>query len=1314
MREWFARGSLLAVVVAALALTTAASAAAREIHYLASTFGAGELSLEERSGIVFDKEDEDVYVADTGNDRIARYGADGEPLGSLATLTEPTFLAFDSSSGGFYAVEEGSEKIVKLDSSGTQIAAWGSGGVAGGFGEIAGIAVDSSGNLFVLNTDFVLHELDPAGTQTNQCIAPYQAGNFNGNPVENKLSPSGIAADAEGNIYFALLEPSFYGRYVPSPAKATSECGEITDRVGESYSRLTSPTVDEADNSVFIAGTESGRIAHFTATGERIGGGGPSGPGNFGYGQGVEENGQVTVRSEDETVYVTDTVKDDIAVFPVGNVEPPEVEILEPTGESPTTARLRAKINPGAPAGNPSAFKVNYRFECVNLSAEEEYPRNKCKGPELAASVPSGSEPVLVEGLAEGLEPASEYAVFMNVNNAAYLQYQVPGDWTQGPTFQTGAVAPTIEEEAVSEASESAAKVGAVINPHGAETGYRVEYVTLAQFKASEFAGAAKTPEQWIPAGIKGVPVSVALTGLTGSESYVVRIFATNTIGSSVETVFGEPLGFTTREPSLLPPSGTCANEMFRGGAGAALPDCRAYEQSTPVDKNGGGPAAVPGMVQATEAPDGISFYSQAGIPGGVGAQDYPSFLSSRGDGVWSTQGLLPPAALGSTADYLGLTPGGRYSISDAAGFDSHGEEIGTAVFERDLSTGEMTTVVPYDKECEGRCFALAGASVDGSRVFLESKLPLTKGQAGEETPAGQPNVFLWERNAGRISLVDVNAAGEPLPEGGFAGSYWWPEGEFISGTRHGGAADQLYTGAINAVSRDGSEIVYTERGEGEEGENENRGQLYVRLGLGGSSPTSIMVSAYQVSREEPEYPAAFLEATPDGRYIFFKSRAQLTADAYSGEGTASLYRYDVATRTLIDITSEAKKKFQPGPGVEGLFGTSESGQTAYFVATTALTTEPGPGGTTAEAGQPNVYRWREGEKHPLSFVATLKGGLLGNWYQNDSPDWSPAIESNGQEYPKLARVSADGSAVVFSSLRALTGLENRSRNCNVTDRNGGAQPCLEFFRYSATTGALDCVSCDPTGVRPLGPASMGTPLIDAEDLTNVYPAPNLPRNLSADGSRFFFQTPDPLVAADGNGDSGCRVQGGENKATCMDVYEWEAPGKGSCPGTTANANGGCLFLISTGKSQEASYFADADREGGNVYFFTSSQLVPADRDQLFDIYDANEGGGLASQHQEPTVPCGSRQACQGGQVGAPEWSSPGSSSFSGPGNPPALPAKCKKGFIKRHGKCVMKHHKKRHRRHHRKKGNRNRKHKKKPAGGAHRNRRIGNGRGGK
>jgi hypothetical protein len=118
-----------------------------------------------------------------------------------------------------------------------------------------------------------------------------------------------------------------------------------------------------------------------------------------------------------------------------------------------------------------------------------------------------------------------------------------------------------------------------------------------------------------------------------------------------------------------------------------------------------------------------------------------------------------------------------------------------------------------------------------------------------------------------------------------------------------------------------------------------------------------------------------------------------------------------------------------------------------------------------------------------------------------------------------------------------------------------------------------------------------------------------LSRNLSEDGERVFFQTPDPLVAADS--DTGvnptCVPRGGGVIATGCDVYEWEAVGEGSCESEAQD--GGCLYLISGGTSSEQSYFLDASADGDDVFFFTREALVPTDTDANVDAYDARVDG---------------------------------------------------------------------------------------------------------
>jgi hypothetical protein len=182
-------------------------------------------------------------------------------------------------------------------------------------------------------------------------------------------------------------------------------------------------------------------------------------------------------------------------------------------------------------------------------------------------------------------------------------------------------------------------------------------------------------------------------------------------------------------------------------------------------------------------------------------------------------------------------------------------------------------------------------------------------------------------------------------------------------------------------------------------------------------------------------------------------------------------------------------------------------------------------------------------------------------------------------------------------------------------------------------------------------------------------------RLLSADGNRAFFETPEALSPLDTNGapPRGCPLVGASNVApACLDVYEWaapETPGTG-CAQASPNyspLDAGCIYLISTGKDQYPSFFADASESGEDVFFFTRQQLVGQDKDGLQDVYDARVGGGLASQNPATVIPCESVEACHGPIQTPPSEPSGGSATFVGPGNPVPKRAKAKKHHKKKH-----------------------------------------------
>jgi hypothetical protein len=295
--------------------------------------------------------------------------------------------------------------------------------------------------------------------------------------------------------------------------------------------------------------------------------------------------------------------------------------------------------------------------------------------------------------------------------------------------------------------------------------------------------------------------------------------------------------------------------------------------------------------------------------------------------------------------------------------------------------------------------------------------------------------------------------------------------------------------------------------------------------------------------------------------------------------------------------------------------------------------------------------------------VARLDANKVG--VNSDTSDWLPK-GGIGDQGGKTARVSADGSTVIFASGRQLTAYDNEGTP--------------ELYRYEVGDSGPSCISCNPSGEAPVEPGVTFANITLSTLVPSDFVA-TLTRNLSADGKRAFFQSTDPLVGADTNGVGGCPEEGTSQKKTpsCQDVYEWEAEGSGSCKEDVQG--GGCLYLISTGRSPQASFFADASASGRDVFISTAVPgLVRQDQDDLFDIFDAREGGGLAAQSQPPPPFCESGEACQGAAGQPPAFQTPGSTSFKGPGNPKpkATCPKPKKGAKAKKG-CGKKQHKKKH-----------------------------------
>jgi hypothetical protein len=396
-----------------------------------------------------------------------------------------------------------------------------------------------------------------------------------------------------------------------------------------------------------------------------------------------------------------------------------------------------------------------------------------------------------------------------------------------------------------------------------------------------------------------------------------------------------------------------------------------------------------------------------------------------------------------------------------------------------------------------------------------------------------------------------------------------------------------------------------------------------------------------------------------DGAHLYWS----VNGEAATNPGN-DLYRYRPATGELSDLSVLPGGN---GAEVQGVLGVSGDGSRVYFAANGVLAAGASQGsckGTVQfPSGECNLYAWEEGQ---VSFVARLDVDPHSGT-ESDALNWvgSPyEVLNSGFYAPKTSFLSADGKTLVFRSQNQLGEYEN--------------QGTPEYYRYRAGDG-LRCLTCNPSGETAKGGPALNSIVMPFE-LSDAVSAVSS-RNLAADGDHFFFESAEALSPQDtnGQGPEGCPFSGRQNFPACLDVYEWAAPGTTSCQGSGPSYSPlteGCIFLISTGKSEFPSLFADASKSGNDVFFFTRQQLVGQDEDELQDVYDARVNGGLASQNEPPPPPpCESPEACHGPAQTPPVESSPATANFSGPGNQvekhkPQKPHK-------------KKHHKKKH--HHKK-----------------------------
>jgi hypothetical protein len=549
----------------------------------------------------------------------------------------------------------------------------------------------------------------------------------------------------------------------------------------------------------------------------------------------------------------------------------------------------------------------------------------------------------------------------------------------------------------------------------------------------------------------------------------------------------------------------------------------------------------------------------------------------------------------------------------------------------------------------------LATGSVEVVGLSVE-KGPFQPGQeiAGTGIPAGTKIVTVGQ---GGLTLSAAAGSSGSVALGASA----FAAGQTINGTGIPAGTTILSTGALTAtgetatLSAAATETHTTENG----GFGSPVSALYplrvFRRTATAAGPEIAPLIAGEGAAEWAQPGSDFYQgASVDGSRVYFTSSRALTAadhdasaqecsDEPGGSRGCDLYLYDFSkppSERLIDVSAGTTGDPTPGEGADvlsSITAVSGDGTRAYFVAQGKLTSAKNPEGSEAQGGGPNLYLY-DAATGSLSFVSTLaasdKGLLWGT--EQSFVGGAYAAPSMGSSAAK----GGDGHILVFDSHAPLT----------ADDTDGGFS---DVFRYDADTGTLQRIS-------KAAPGGSESPAADVKVGPNGS-APNANpfeegRWVSEDGDTIAFATAEPLAPGDLDG--------------AANPYLWK--------------EGQIARLPST--SVEGERLPTVSPTGNEVGFTTEDQLLPQDGDTAPDVYVARVDGGFPQAVAAILCSPLSEGSCRlpGEALVA---SVPASSSFSGAGNVrPA--ARCRSGFVRRHGRCVRRRHRdhgKKHRgkRHH-------------------------------
>lgn len=510
VRHWHSCLFVVAVLLATLGLHLAiadhALAGTRATHVLkktldGSTTPAGSFSTPAK--IAVDQASESVYVLDVGNNVIDKFDGAGNPqsfsaLGTSALdgagsgepdqtpqdslqLTGDSDIATDGA-GKIYLASE-TELVSVFAPSGEFLFQFDGHEAPGeSFGNACGIAVDSSGDIYVggFFTGVNKFEQTGGGVKWVSQISP----------EELKTNSCDLAMGPGDNLYV-----NGYGVDV----KRFKE--DVFQNVADSGPASYGVTVNPADETLYV-----GR-RNLVAQDE------PSGTMVDEFGQGVLESVKgVGAVSAGDKVFISDSAANRVYVFGPETVPVPDVTLGAPTSVEPFAMTLNGTVDP---SGAPTSWHFRYREQGSEAWTDAE-------GHEAG----SGSGAVVAAETIEGLNSNTGYEFQVVATNTDLNKTA-----TSATGSQTTAVAqPRVGATFVAPRTTTTVRLNGRVNPENDGTVYWFEYGP-ADCEGGGCESAPPTHDASAGAGLSQVLVTESISGLSPGTTYHYRLVVENSAG---------------------------------------------------------------------------------------------------------------------------------------------------------------------------------------------------------------------------------------------------------------------------------------------------------------------------------------------------------------------------------------------------------------------------------------------------------------------------------------------------------------------------------------------------------------------------------------------------------------------------------------------------------------------------------------------------------------------------------------------------------------------------------------------------------------